>query len=509
LLFIFFLEVLFWHVKRWSQRSDMSHWKQPVTIAIWISLLYAVISCAEEYGNSGQQKPNHLQKKVLHNTFKALLNFRSDANNSTDSLKMRASRSKLIASKYMKDLFEQYRLNAAKSKISGNVVRSITPVIGTLNGDRVLIFNLNTVQDGEVIIKAELHFNAGQRKQRGRSAPICLLLSTTGERTVIRQIHRDPSGQWITYDLRNAIVNAVHQRVSADNRRPWNSTNTGTQLAIAFVGDSLLIPKTAKYYAAERILRHHTPFLLIFSDESRLVNPNEMMSTVFQENFVESDQTLKRTRRHVPEADNYFAYSVANGRSEQSLEKLADQFRAFQQKGPEVLLPMRGGRRRDRSGRMEMSRSWTNRRTRMNNKKRPHNRSTQSDKQMKATLYNADNDPTVILLKEAQQQQRCQKHNLIVDFRDIGWQERIIAPKSFEAHYCAGSCQFPLNWESNPSNHAIIQNIIHTIGYQPKVPQVCCSPDKMDSLTLLYFDEDQNVVLKTYPKMTVISCGCV
>ncbi|KAL1237039.1 Bone morphogenetic protein [Trichinella spiralis] len=474
---------------RWLQRSDMSHWRQPVTIAIWISLLYAVISCAEEYGNSGQQKPNHLQKKVLHNTFKALLNFHSDANN-TDSLKMRASRSKLIASKYMKDLFEQYRMNAAKSKVTGNVVRSITPVIGTLNGDKVLIFNLNTVQSGEVIIKAELHFNAGQRKQRGRSAPICLLLSTSGERTVIRQIHRDPSGQWITYDLRNAIINAVHQRASADNRRPWNGTNTGTQLAIAFVGDSLLIPKTAKYYAAERILRHHTPFLLVFSDESRLVNPNEMMSTVLRENFVESDQTL------------------ANGRSEQSLEKLADQFRAFQQKGPEVLLPMRGGRRRDRPGRMEMNRGWANRRTRMNSKKRPHNRSTQSDKQIKSTLYNADNDPTVILLKEAQQQ-RCQKHNLIVDFRDIGWQERIIAPKSFEAHYCAGSCQFPLNWESNPSNHAIIQNIIHTIGFQPKVPQVCCSPDKMDSLTLLYFDEDQNVVLKTYPKMTVMSCGCV
>ena len=41
-------------------------------------------------------------------------------------------------------------------------------------------------------------------------------------------------------------------------------------------------------------------------------------------------------------------------------------------------------------------------------------------------------------------QELCQKRQLAVDFADIGWNEWIINPKSFQAHYCAGTCPFPL-----------------------------------------------------------------
>ncbi|VDN45592.1 unnamed protein product [Gongylonema pulchrum] len=98
---------------------------------------------------------------------------------------------------------------------------------------------------------------------------------------------------------------------------------------------------------------------------------------------------------------------------------------------------------------------------------------------------------------------------LNVQFRDIGWEHWIIAPTSFEAHYCSGSCPFPLKKNVNPSNHAIVQSIIHRLGLEPYVPDVCCAPDKMDSLTLLYYDEVDNVVLKNYPRMTVTSCACL
>ena len=37
----------------------------------------------------------------------------------------------------------------------------------------------------------------------------------------------------------------------------------------------------------------------------------------------------------------------------------------------------------------------------------------------------------------------CSKRTLVIDFADIGWNEWIISPKSFEANYCAGSCPFP------------------------------------------------------------------
>ncbi|KAK2189684.1 hypothetical protein NP493_99g00016 [Ridgeia piscesae] len=38
----------------------------------------------------------------------------------------------------------------------------------------------------------------------------------------------------------------------------------------------------------------------------------------------------------------------------------------------------------------------------------------------------------------------CRRRKLVVDFADIGWSEWVISPKSFEAHYCAGACPFPM-----------------------------------------------------------------
>ncbi|KAJ0067182.1 hypothetical protein NL108_012913, partial [Boleophthalmus pectinirostris] len=39
----------------------------------------------------------------------------------------------------------------------------------------------------------------------------------------------------------------------------------------------------------------------------------------------------------------------------------------------------------------------------------------------------------------------CSRRNLRVDFADIGWSEWVIAPKAFEAYYCAGTCGFPIS----------------------------------------------------------------
>lgn len=38
----------------------------------------------------------------------------------------------------------------------------------------------------------------------------------------------------------------------------------------------------------------------------------------------------------------------------------------------------------------------------------------------------------------------CSRRSLRVDFADIGWSEWVIAPKAFDAFYCAGACGFPM-----------------------------------------------------------------
>ncbi|XP_068127239.1 bone morphogenetic protein 3 [Hyperolius riggenbachi] len=116
-------------------------------------------------------------------------------------------------------------------------------------------------------------------------------------------------------------------------------------------------------------------------------------------------------------------------------------------------------------------------------------------------------------LKKARRKQwneprNCARRYLKVDFADIGWSEWIISPKSFDAYYCSGACQFPMSKSLKPSNHATIQSIVRAVGVVPGIPEPCCVPEKMSSLSILFFDENKNVVLKVYPNMTVESCAC-
>ncbi|XP_034537897.1 growth/differentiation factor 10 [Notolabrus celidotus] len=106
------------------------------------------------------------------------------------------------------------------------------------------------------------------------------------------------------------------------------------------------------------------------------------------------------------------------------------------------------------------------------------------------------------------QQRGCSRRNLRVDFADIGWSEWVIAPKAFDAYYCAGTCGFPMPKVARPSNHATIQSIVRAVGIIPGVPEPCCVPDKMSPLAVLYQDESRNPVLKIYPNMSVQSCSC-
>ncbi|KAG7226486.1 hypothetical protein INR49_003806 [Caranx melampygus] len=102
----------------------------------------------------------------------------------------------------------------------------------------------------------------------------------------------------------------------------------------------------------------------------------------------------------------------------------------------------------------------------------------------------------------------CSRRYLRVDFADIGWSEWVLAPKSFDAYYCAGTCAFPIPKVVRPSNHATIQSIVRAVGIVPGVPEPCCVPEKMSPLSVLFLDPNRNMVLKVYPGMSVDTCSC-
>ncbi|KAF3860672.1 hypothetical protein F7725_000927 [Dissostichus mawsoni] len=105
------------------------------------------------------------------------------------------------------------------------------------------------------------------------------------------------------------------------------------------------------------------------------------------------------------------------------------------------------------------------------------------------------------------QKQACKKHELYVSFRDLGWQDWIIAPEGYAAYYCEGECAFPLNSYMNATNHAIVQTLVHFINPET-VPKPCCAPTQLHAISVLYFDDSSNVILKKYRNMVVRACGC-
>lgn len=102
----------------------------------------------------------------------------------------------------------------------------------------------------------------------------------------------------------------------------------------------------------------------------------------------------------------------------------------------------------------------------------------------------------------------CARHEMYVDFDEIGWSGWIISPKGYNAYHCKGECPFPLGQSLKPTNHATVQSIVHALGVGRDVNTPCCVPNKLYSISLLYFDDDENVILKQYDDMVASSCGC-
>lgn len=102
---------------------------------------------------------------------------------------------------------------------------------------------------------------------------------------------------------------------------------------------------------------------------------------------------------------------------------------------------------------------------------------------------------------------RCTKKALHVNFKDLGWDDWIIAPLEYEAYHCEGVCDFPLRSHLEPTNHAIIQTLMNSMD-PGATPPSCCVPAKLTPISILYTDAGNNVVYKQYEDMVVESCGC-
>jgi hypothetical protein len=93
----------------------------------------------------------------------------------------------------------------------------------------------------------------------------------------------------------------------------------------------------------------------------------------------------------------------------------------------------------------------------------------------------------------------CCRYPLMVDFEEFGW-DFIIAPKRYDAHYCSGECPY-ITLQKHAHTH--LMKIA-----SPNSAQPCCAPRKMSAISMLYFDQQLNVVYGSLPGMVVDRCGC-
>ncbi|XP_071455112.1 inhibin beta chain [Hetaerina americana] len=104
----------------------------------------------------------------------------------------------------------------------------------------------------------------------------------------------------------------------------------------------------------------------------------------------------------------------------------------------------------------------------------------------------------------------CCKQRFYVSFRQLGWEDWIIAPGGYYANYCRGDCggahRTPdtfLNYHTHVIEEYRRMDHRRLSGMQP-----CCAPVKFSSMSLIYFGPDLNIIKRDLPKMVVDECGC-
>ncbi|VDP87101.1 unnamed protein product [Echinostoma caproni] len=123
-------------------------------------------------------------------------------------------------------------------------------------------------------------------------------------------------------------------------------------------------------------------------------------------------------------------------------------------------------------------------------------------------------DPNLQPKSVSRSHRTCSVHSMFVDFSQIGWDQWIISPARYDARMCLGQCPFPLGQAFHPSNHAVVQMLMHHLSPKSNSPTAtrihrpCCVPQKLAALHVLYHDRNGLVVLKVYDDMIVESCGC-
>ena len=99
---------------------------------------------------------------------------------------------------------------------------------------------------------------------------------------------------------------------------------------------------------------------------------------------------------------------------------------------------------------------------------------------------------------------KCCRYPIKISFRDIGWDDWIIAPLEYRGYYCSGTCPYRYRMANTFSG---IKALLHHKNPK-KVPSPCCVATKLSPFTILHYDADGRYTFSDYPDLVVEQCKC-
>lgn len=293
------------------------------------------------------------------------------------------------------------------------------------------IFNLTSLTKSENILSALLHYYVGDLWNGSSNCPRGKGCSHHGYRKPDMEINLSllsfPSPGNQTRILGHYSVN-----VSTAYRHAlsWQWKNITHVLSKAKQSNELLIGvKMAAVgrHPWKRTPPTYEPYILVYANDSAISEPESVVSSL--------QGPWKPLPGSFPNLDSH----SQKGWSEQRQKRSAS-----------ILLPLQNNELPGAEYQYSEDDGWEERKhyktlqPRLADRAKSKKKQRKNNHQKSQTLQFDEQTLKKARRKQWNEPRYCARRYLKVDFADIGWSEWIISPKSFDAYFCSGECQFPI-----------------------------------------------------------------
>lgn len=302
--------------------------------------------------------------------------------------------------------------------------------LGSPGSQQPYVFNLTSLTKSENILSASVYYYIGDllnAKWNCSQSRGC----SHGHRKPEIQVHLSvwtfPSVGNQTRSLGRFLINVSS---AYGDVLSWQWKDITQVLHKAKQNNELLIGvkmDLTSHHLWKRAPSYYEPYILIYANDSAISEPESVVSSL--------QGHRNPLTRVFPRPESHVRSSSGKRRRKRSTN---------------VLLPLQNNELPGAEYQYNEDERWEDRKSYKTFQPRLAERAKSKKKQRKnhhqksQTLQFDEQTLKKARRKQWNEPRYCARRYLKVDFADIGWSEWIISPKSFDAYYCSGECQFPI-----------------------------------------------------------------